>query len=163
MEVAATISRSEAVSAQSLIPPDRDRVALSSGAVLQRLPVVDEPRGMLVFAEIARHLSFAPKRFFAVYAVPKGEVRGCHAHHEGHEFLISLRGTWNFLLDDARTRQTIALDTSNVGLHIPPRVWRSFYPDDADAVLASLSSETYSAADYIRDYEAFARMMRGRG
>lgn len=143
------------------MPPGRKSLALPSGASLHRLPMVDEPRGTLVFAEIARHLPFVPKRFFAVYAVPEGEVRGRHAHYEGHEFLIGLRGAWIFSLDDARTTQTIALDAPDLGLHIPPRVWRAFSPAHADAVLASLSSETYDAADYIRDYEAFRRMTRG--
>jgi dTDP-4-dehydrorhamnose 3,5-epimerase-like enzyme len=142
------------------MPPGRDRLVLPSGASLHRLPVVDEPRGMLVFAEIARHLPFVPKRFFAVYAVPKGEVRGRHAHHEGHEFVIGLRGVWIFSLDDAHATQTIALDAPDLGLHIPPRVWRAFSPADADAVLASLSSETYSPADYVKDYDAFRRMIR---
>lgn len=135
-------------------------MALPCGVLLQRLPTVSEPRGTLIFAEIAQHLPFIPKRFFAIFDAPEHETRGRHAHLVDHEFLISLQGTWIVTLDNARTRQTFALDTPDVGLHIPPRVWRSFFREGAAAVLASLSSETYNPTDYVRDYDEFVRMMR---
>jgi len=149
-----------AVSIRSLIPAGCPSLALACGGLLQRLPLVSEPRGTLVFAEVAQHLPFVPKRFFAVFDAPEHEMRGLHAHLVGHEFLISLQGTWIVTLDDTRTRQTLALDTPDVGLHIPPRVWRSFFRQGGVAVLASLSSETYDPSDYVRDYSDFACMMR---
>jgi dTDP-4-dehydrorhamnose 3,5-epimerase-like enzyme len=158
--VLCSIPEAPHVGARNLIPADRDYVVLASGARLQRIPQVNEPRGRLVFAEMARHLPFEPKRFFAVFDVPEGEIRGCHAHHHAHEFLISLRGAWTVSLDDGRTQQTIVLETPDVGLHIPPKVWRSFYRQGPDALIVSLSSDVYRADDYIRDYQVFVRMPR---
>ena len=47
------------------------------------------------------------------------------------------------------------LDTPQVGLHIPPMVWGIQYRFSADAVMLVLASDTYDAADYIRNYDDF--------
>lgn len=125
------------------------------GAGLVRLPKIIDLRGALSFGEIGAHLPFTPQRFFVVYDVPSEEVRGEHAHRACHQFLVCLKGAVTIVLDDGQARDEVRLDTPQVGLHIPPMVWGIQYRFSADAVMLVLASDTYDAADYIRNYDDF--------
>lgn len=124
---------------------------------LHRLPLVEDLRGKLSFAEYDTHLPFVPKRYFIVYGVPTQEVRGEHAHRELHQFLVCIRGSCHVALDDGTSRGEVVLDSPTIGLHIPPMVWGVQYKYTADAVLLVLASDVYAADDYIRDYDEFMR------
>jgi UDP-2-acetamido-3-amino-2,3-dideoxy-glucuronate N-acetyltransferase len=131
----------------------------SSGNTLKQLTRVDDMRGALTAIEFARDLPFMPKRSFMVYAVPSSEIRGEHAHRTCHQFLVCVHGSVSVLIDDGSTRHALLLDQPHVGLHIPPMVWATQYRYSADAVLLVFASETYDAADYIRDYAEFVRIV----
>lgn len=142
-----------AISAQRLgdeLPPLQAR-----GARLHALPKIVDLRGALSFGEIDAHLPFTPQRFFIVYDVPSEEVRGEHAHKACHQFLICVKGSCTIVLDDGAHRDELRLDSAKVGLHIPPMVWGIQYRFSPDAVLLVLASDTYDAADYIRNYDEF--------
>lgn len=130
---------------------------LPGGASIIRLPVVDGGRrGLLSFAEVGQQLPFVPRRVFMVYGVRDSSVRGEHAHKTLHEVLICIAGSCRIVLDDGRgVRQEIVLDSPSVALHVPPRTWRAHYGYSPDAVLVVLASDTYDAADYIRDLSEF--------
>ncbi len=147
-------------SAQALVSAGQAIVQLASGARLHRIPRIDEPRGSLVFAEVGQHLPFEPKRFFCVFDVPDGEVRGGHAHRKLHEFLICLRGTWVVMLDNGFVQEVVLLDAPDVGLYLPPRLWRRHYQQGPGALLMALASDVYRPDDHVRDYQTFARMAR---
>lgn len=131
-----------------------------AGAKLHRLPLIEDLRGALTFCEIDQHLPFPPKRFFVIYDVPSKEVRGEHAHRELHEFLVCLRGSCSFALDDSRSRDEVVLDSPTIGLHLPPRLWRVHYKYSPDALLLALCSDIYKAEDYIRDYDEYLAFVR---
>lgn len=124
-------------------------------ARLIRLPLIEDLRGKLSFGEIEQHLPFTPKRYFLVFDVPSQEVRGEHAHKTLHQFLVCVKGSVSVALDDGQSRDEIKLDSSNLGLHIPPMVWGIQYKYSSDAVLLVLTSDVYRADDYIRDYDEF--------
>lgn len=128
-----------------------------SSASLRRLPRIPDARGTLSFGEVGAHLPFEPKRYFAVYDVPSGEVRGQHAHKELHEFLVCLKGSCAVVLDDGRARDEVVLDTPEIGLHLPPMVWGTQYRFSGDAVMLVLASDIYRDDDYIRDYDEYLR------
>lgn len=129
------------------------------GAFLRRLPIVSDSRGSLTFGEVGQHLPFAVARFFVLSDVPSLEVRGEHAHHECHQFVVCLRGSCAVTLDDGRHREEVLLDSQTLGLYLPPLVWSALYHYTSDAVLLVLASHTYSAADYIRSYDEFLRLV----
>lgn len=129
------------------------------GAFLRRLPVIQDSRGSLTFGEVGQHLPFAVARYFVVSDVPSLEVRGEHAHHECHQFVVCLRGSCAVTLDDGSHREEVLLDSQTIGLYLPPLVWSALYHYTPDAVLLVLASHPYSAADYIRDYDAFLRLV----
>ncbi len=125
------------------------------GVRLCELPLVKDLRGSLSFGEIGRHLPFTPKRYFVVFDVPNQKVRGEHAHKRLHQFLICLKGRCRVLLDDGQRRAQTLLESPQAGLHIPPMVWAAQFDYTPETVLLVLASDTYSAEDYIRDYDDF--------
>ena len=131
-------------------------------AALFRLPLIEDIRGALSFAEINGQLPFTPLRYFLVFNVPNKEVRGEHAHRALHQFLVCIKGSCSIALDDGSRREEILLDTPTLGLHIPPMIWSVQYKYSADAVLLVLASDIYSADDYIRDYEEFQALVKAR-
>ena len=132
-------------------------------ARLIRLPLIEDLRGKLSFGEIEQHLPFTPKRYFLVFDVPSQEVRGEHAHKTLHQFLVCVKGSVSVALDDGQSRDEIKLDSSNLGLHIPPMVWGIQYKYSSDAVLLVLTSDVYRADDYIRDYDEFLSLFSQEG
>lgn len=125
------------------------------GVKVCRLPLINDMRGNLSFAEYSQHLPFIPKRYFIVFDVPSKEVRGEHAHKNLHQFLVCIKGTCSVVVDDSVNREEILLDSPNIGVHVPPMVWSVQYKYSQDAVLLVLASDIYDPADYIRDYDEF--------
>ncbi len=119
-------------------------------------------RGRLAVGEVGREIPFGVQRWFAVYGVPSREVRGEHAHRSCELFLVCVHGNCRVVVDDGFSRDEVALDRPTLGLHLPPLVWGIQYRFSADAVLLVFASETYSAAEYIRDYDEFLGLARLR-
>ena len=101
-----------------------------------------------------------PQRAFTVFGVPSKDVRGAHAHHACEQFLVCLAGSVHALVDDGVHREEFVLDSAELGLYMPPRVWGTQYQYSADAVLLVFASLPYDAADYIRDYDEFLQLVR---
>jgi hypothetical protein len=116
-------------------------------------------RGSLAVVEQGSGLPFVPKRVFWVFNVPSRDVRGEHAHRRCEQFLVATHGGLSVVVDDGRKREEIRLDTSTLGLYLPPMIWGVQYKFDADAVLLVAASERYDASDYIRDYAQFCRLV----
>jgi UDP-2-acetamido-3-amino-2,3-dideoxy-glucuronate N-acetyltransferase len=129
------------------------------GVGLYRTPRVEDMRGNLTVGEFGRNLPFVPKRYFMVFDVPSAEVRGEHAHRQCHQLLVCARGKLSVVVDDGKQREEFVLDRPELGLHIPPLVWATQYRYSDDAVLLVFASEFYDAADYIRDYDEFLRVI----
>lgn len=122
------------------------------GVNICELPLVKDLRGDLSVGEFDRSVPFLPLRYFLVFDVPSGKVRGEHAHKECHQFLICIKGSCAVVADDGFTRQEIVLDRPNKGVHLPPMTWGVQYKYSHDAVLLVFASHYYDSNDYIRDY-----------
>jgi acetyltransferase-like isoleucine patch superfamily enzyme/dTDP-4-dehydrorhamnose 3,5-epimerase-like enzyme len=146
-------------------PAESGSVAVENvrGVRLVELPVVEDLRGRLTFAEIGGLLPFEPKRFFMVYDVPTREVRGEHAHKQLEQFLLCIRGGVSVVVDDGDGhRAQVRLDNPARGLHIPAGVWGVQYQYSEDAVLLVFASDVYDAGDYVRDYDDFLELAKAR-
>ena len=138
--------------------PEKKKVKLRvRGARIGRLADVREARGRLVAAQIGAPLPFAPRRCFIIMDVPRGDIRGEHAHIRLKQFLLCVRGRVTVMVDDGRQRDEVVLDDPGEGLYVPPMVWAAQYDYSADAVLVVFASANYDPRDYIRDYEDFRR------
>lgn len=133
---------------------------LVEGVTIHRLPRVDDLRGSLTFGEAHRHVPFEVKRYFLVYGVSSQQIRGEHAHRTLHQFLICVHGSCHVVADDGGTRQEFVLDQPFIGLHLQPMTWGVQYKYSSDAVLLVLASNSYSAADYIRDYDEYLALRK---
>ncbi len=128
------------------------------GVTLHQLTTAVDLRGNLSVGEFSEAIPFDPKRFFLVYDVPSRYVRGEHAHHTCHQFLVAVHASISVVVDDGTDRAEIELDNPTFGLHIPPMVWATQYRYEKDSVLMVLASHSYDDSDYIRDYEAFLKL-----
>jgi dTDP-4-dehydrorhamnose 3,5-epimerase-like enzyme len=137
--------------------------ASSSGCRIVELPKIPDARGNLTFAEGHRHIPFAVKRAYWLYDVPGGQMRGGHAYHQLAEFVISLSGSFDVVVDAGSGPQHFVLNRSYFGLYIPSMIWRHIENFSTNAVALILASRHYEEDDYIRDYDEFVRRARGAG
>lgn len=146
--------------------PEKPRQAIRSsrvkGVQLHTFNAVTDMRGTLSVGEFEREIPFEAKRYFLVYDVPTAEVRGAHAHHECHQFLIAIRGTVHVVADDGHEREEFALERPHIGVYLPPMTWGTQYKYSEDAVLLVFASHYYDSKDYIREYDEFLRLVQRR-
>jgi UDP-2-acetamido-3-amino-2,3-dideoxy-glucuronate N-acetyltransferase len=130
-------------------------------ARLHRLPLFDDARGFLSFAEVGAHLPFVPQRYFLIGGVPAGSLRGEHAHRALHQFIVCVNGSCRVVIDDGIAREEVVLDTPALGIHLPPMIWTTVLHKSPETIVLVLASDVYVEADYIRDHDEFVRLVRG--
>jgi dTDP-4-dehydrorhamnose 3,5-epimerase-like enzyme len=130
------------------------RVSVYDCSVIE-LPKIGDRRGSLTPVYNNISVPFDIKRVFYTYDIPSGESRGAHAHKECHEFLISVCGSFEVLLDDGINRRTVVLNRPFYGLHLVPGIWASEQNYSSGCVCLVLTSHVYDDNDYIRDYEDY--------
>jgi len=129
--------------------------ASQCGAKLLNIPSFADLRGDLSVLELNAGFPFKVQRIFYTYNIATSQVRGEHAHKECHQFLVSVAGSVNVIVDNGVHREEYVLDNPATGLYIPPGVWATMYKHTADSVLLVLASHQYDNEDYIRDYNEF--------
>lgn len=127
---------------------------------VHRLPLVKDLRGDLSVGEFQREIPFDVKRYFLVFNVPSAKIRGEHAHHKCHQFLICVKGSCSVMADDGTNKLEMVLDKPNVGIYLPPKTWGVQYKYSSDAVLLVFASDYYDNHDYIRDYSEFLKIVK---
>ncbi|MET0383711.1 MAG: WxcM-like domain-containing protein [Burkholderiaceae bacterium] len=132
------------------------------GVTLHHFPSIPDLRGNLTVGEFDRQVPFKPLRYFMVFGVPSREIRGEHAHHECHQFLICVRGSCSVVADDGADKIEVPLDGPDRGLYLPPMTWGVQYKYSADAMLLVFASHYYDGADYIREYDEFQAAVAAR-
>ena len=90
--------------------------------------------------------------------MPGGECRGGHAYLENQEFIISLSGSFDVVLDDGIEKKVFTLNRSYYGLYVPKGMWREMENFSTNSLALILSSTDYDAYDYIRDYSVYLKM-----
>lgn len=123
------------------------------------LPKYRDLRGSLAVADFSDDLPFSPVRSFVVFDVPNERVRGEHAHHECEQFLVAVAGSVTVVVDDGSKRSSVALESADVGLYLPPLIWASQFRFSSGSVLLVFASHPYDPDDYIRDYSEFLNVV----
>lgn len=122
------------------------------------LPKIKDERGNLTFIESGNHIPFDIKRVYWIYDVPGGETRGGHAFKEQQEFIISLSGSFDVVVDNGSSIQKFSLNRSYYGLYVPAGTWRHMENFSTNSLALVLASTVYNSNDYIRDYDEFRKM-----
>ena len=122
------------------------------------LPKFLDARGNLSFAEQNNQIPFEIKRTYWIYDVPGGECRGGHAYKDTAEFLISISGSFDVIVDDGKEKKTFHLNRSYYGLYIPKGMWREIDNFSTNSLALEFASTQYDPADYIRDYNEFIKL-----
>jgi len=125
-----------------------------------KLPKITDRRGNLTFVESSRHIPFDIKRVYYLYDIPGGETRGGHAHKTLKQFMVALSGSFDVVLYDGIEEKRITLNRPDVGLYIPPMIWRELENFSSGAVCLVFASEYFTEADYIRDLQSFEAAVR---
>jgi dTDP-4-dehydrorhamnose 3,5-epimerase-like enzyme len=120
-----------------------------------QLPKIADNRGNLSFFENNVQIPFVIKRTYWIYDVPGGEFRGGHAFKETEEFIVALSGSFDVVLDDGTQKHTFTLNRSYYGLYVPKMYWREMNNFSTNALALIVASTTYSADDYILNYDEF--------
>ena len=119
--------------------------------------ITDPGEGTLSFFEAERDLPFAIKRIYFIHGVPKGILRGGHAHKNLRQMLWCPRGDILMRLDDGTEKREVPLNDPTKGLVLGSDIWREMLWREADSVLCVAADAWYSEEDYIRDYDEFLR------
>ena len=127
------------------------------------LPKVNDARGNLTFVEGGRHVPFDIRRVFYLYDVPGGSTRAGHALRTCHQFIVSLSGAFDVVLDDGSEKKRFHLNRSHYGLYVTPLTWRELDNFSSNSVCLVLASEPFEERGYFRDYQAFLQAVRDGG
>lgn len=121
-----------------------------------------DERGNLVVAEGDNiDVPFNIKRVFYMYGSDDKIVRGQHANRRTEFVLINVSGTSKVKMDNGHETKIVELNKPRMGLYIETMVWKDMYDFSEDSVLLVLASEHYDGEEYIRDYDAFLKEVRG--
>jgi dTDP-4-dehydrorhamnose 3,5-epimerase-like enzyme len=127
---------------------------------LIKIIVFDElgdERGSLISLEQKRNIPFEIKRVYYIFGTDKDIARGFHAHKNLQQVAICIKGSCRFILDDGLKKESIILDSPNIGLYIDNNKWREMHDFSNDCILIVLASDYYDEADYIRNYHQFLK------
>lgn len=122
------------------------------------LPKFTDPRGNLSFVEQLNHIPFKICRTYWIYDVPGGEARGGHAFKENQEFIVSLSGAFDVVVDDGIEKKRFILNRSYYGLYVPAGLWREMENFSTNSLALEFGSIHYDRADYVEDYEQFLKL-----
>ena len=121
------------------------------------LPKILDERGNISFFEEEMHIPFKIKRTYWIYDVPGGEYRGSHALKKTEEFIVSLSGSFDVIVNDGIEEKKYSLNRSYYGLYLPKMIWRRLENFSTNSLALIVASQEYDEKDYIRDFNQFLR------
>jgi hypothetical protein len=98
---------------------------------------------------------FDIKRVYYLYDVPGGESRGGHGHKALQQLIVAASGSFDVIVNDGKVKRTISLSRPNMGLLMPPGLWRELDNFSSGSICLVLASLPYDEEDYLRDYQTY--------
>jgi hypothetical protein len=129
------------------------------GRLVELQSVADPARGTLVVLEAGRQVPFDFPRIFLLCDVPKGAIRGDHAHREQHQLLVATAGAFDVTAEDGAGQEHLVLDDPRFGLYVPPLTWVTLRATAPRSTCMVLTSAQFDEADYIRDRTEFKALL----
>lgn len=126
-----------------------------------KFKVFSDCDGDLIPIEFANFSLFKIKRIFTVSNVPKGEIRGNHAHYKTKQFLICISGKIQVFLDNGNYQQEIIIEKGE-GVFVDKFIWDyQKFLTGKDFMLV-LCSTKYDKLDYIEDKKSFYSLVENK-
>ncbi len=126
------------------------------------IPKIEDYRGNIAVLE-KDTLPFEMKRVYYLFDVPSTAKRGGHAHKAQLELLIPLSGSFDVVIKNGATEQTVTLNKPDKGLLIKANTWRELENFSSGSVCLVISSGEFLESDYIRDYEDYLSYITTNG
>ena len=120
------------------------------------IPKIENSLGNIAVIENGS-IPFDIKRCYYLYDIPSSAKRGGHSHKNLSQILIAISGSFDVVLHDGTTQQTITLNKPDKGLLIKSNVWRELENFSSGAVCLVLASDVFLESDYIRDFKTFLK------
>lgn len=121
---------------------------------LLQIPVVDNILGNIAVIE-NNTIPFEIKRVYYLYDIPSSSKRGGHSHKNLQQVLIAISGSFDVVLKEGLSVETITLNKPDRGLLITNNIWRELENFSSGAVCLVLASDVFDESDYIRDYNEY--------
>tara|TARA_B100002019_G_scaffold27567_1_gene21448 strand:- start:2219 stop:2611 length:393 start_codon:yes stop_codon:yes gene_type:complete len=103
---------------------------------------------------------FDAKRMFYVTGVPKGSIRGYHAHKRDKQILICVKGAIKVTLDTGASPSEYYLEEGKA-IFMDTLVWGTQEYMTGDDILLVLCSEEHDPDEYITSYFHFLHIVKG--
>ena len=122
---------------------------------LGKVNLIRDSLGALQILEFNEKIPFAPKRIFTLSEVPKGVMRGGHAHLNCEQFIFLQSGSVTLKIFNGSTWDSILLQGLAMSFYVPRLNWIELSDFSTNAVVLVLASHHYEEADYIRSMDEF--------
>lgn len=106
------------------------------------------------------HIDFQIKNIFTIHNVPKGNVRGRHAHKWLKEIMWCPFGIIEVTVNNGIEDRTYLLDSPEKLLLLPEGLWIAMLWKKEASVLCVAASDFYDEDDYIRNYNDYLDYIR---
>ena len=125
---------------------------------MDKLNIFTDDRGGFLIPFELNNTPFLPKRIFLVYGVPKGGIRGEHAHFETKQILICIKGEILVSLDYGYKYEEKILNQGET-IFIDKMVWDFQQFLTGHDIMCVIASTNYDLNDYILDKEEFYKII----
>ncbi len=119
-----------------------------------------DSRGTLSVMELEAELQFKAERVFWISDVPRGSLRGQHAHFSGRQVLVCLSGSVLARVNNGIEEAEFLLKPGSAGLAMGEMVWGEQRFLSEGSTLVTFASNRFFESDYIRDFEEFLALAR---
>ena len=134
-------------------------IKVERSGYVELLPFKTAEGGVLVAAESAQKIPFDIKRVFWITNLEQEKrIRGLHTHRVNDQVIFCIKGSFDLMLDDGVTKQTVTLSDPSVGVFLGRLLWHSMSNFSPDCVMLVLASTSYDKNDYIDSYEEFLEL-----
>jgi UDP-2-acetamido-3-amino-2,3-dideoxy-glucuronate N-acetyltransferase len=100
-------------------------------------------------------LDFIPKEIFFIKEVPRGTVRGKHAHIKCKQLIVLVSGALKITIDDGSQKLSKILTDPGSSILIKELNWASQEFLEENTEIMVICSELYLERDYLREYAIF--------
>ena len=109
-------------------------------------------KGTLTPVYNSNTIPFDIKRVYYLYDIPSSSERGGHAHKNLQQLIIAVAGSFDVIINDSKEKKIIRLNRPDVGLYLPPMIWRELKNFSGGSICLVLASDPYDENDYYRDF-----------